>query len=72
MREPMTADWLAVGEEVQVAGAEGRPVVALESSLSRLYAGIHYRFDMEAGLAIGRGAAALALSADLSQVAPLP
>ena len=33
MREPMTADWLAVGEEVQVAGAEGRPVVALESSL---------------------------------------
>jgi membrane-associated phospholipid phosphatase len=46
--------------------------VALESSLSRLYAGIHYRFDMEAGLAIGRAAAALALAADLSQVAPLP
>jgi membrane-associated phospholipid phosphatase len=46
--------------------------VALESSLSRLYAGIHYRFDLEAGLAIGRGAAALALAADLSQVAPLP
>ena len=46
--------------------------VALEASLSRLYAGIHYRFDMEAGLAIGRGAAALALAADLSQVAPLP
>jgi membrane-associated phospholipid phosphatase len=45
---------------------------ALESSLSRLYAGIHYRFDMEAGLAIGRAAAALALAADLSQVAPLP
>ena len=46
--------------------------VALESSLSRLYAGIHYRFDMEAGLAIGRAAAALALAADLDQVAPLP
>jgi len=46
--------------------------VALEASLSRLYAGIHYRFDMEAGLAIGRGAAALALAANLSQVAPLP
>lgn len=46
--------------------------VALEASLSRLYAGIHYRFDMEAGVAIGRGAAALALAADLSQVAPLP
>jgi membrane-associated phospholipid phosphatase len=46
--------------------------VALESSLSRLYAGIHYRFDMEAGLAIGRAAAALALAADLDQIAPLP
>src|SRR5256886_2801973 len=37
--------------------------VAQEASLSRLYAGIHYRFDMEAGLALGRGAAALALAA---------
>jgi membrane-associated phospholipid phosphatase len=46
--------------------------IALESSLSRLYAGIHYRFDMEAGLAVGRAAAALAVDADLSTVAPLP
>jgi membrane-associated phospholipid phosphatase len=46
--------------------------VALEASLSRLYAGIHYRFDMEAGLALGRGIASLALSADLNQVATLP
>ena len=44
--------------------------VAQEASLSRLYAGIHYRFDMEAGLALGRRAAALALAADLDQVAP--
>ena len=43
--------------------------VAEEASLSRLYAGIHYRFDMEAGLALGRRAAAKALAADLSQVA---
>jgi hypothetical protein len=43
---------------------------AQEASLSRLYAGIHYRFDMEAGLALGRRAAALALAADLDQVAP--
>lgn len=43
---------------------------AQESSLSRLYAGIHYRFDMEAGLELGRRAAALALAADLDQVAP--
>jgi hypothetical protein len=44
--------------------------VAQEASLSRLYAGIHYRFDMEAGLALGRRAAALALTADLDQIAP--
>jgi len=44
--------------------------VAQEASLSRLYAGIHYRFDFEAGLALGRGAAALALAADLDEVAP--
>jgi membrane-associated phospholipid phosphatase len=43
--------------------------VAEEASLSRLYAGIHYRFDMQAGLALGRRAAAKALAADLSQVA---
>jgi len=46
--------------------------VAAEASLSRLYAGIHYRFDMEAGLALGRAVAALALAKDLSTVAPLP
>ena len=46
--------------------------IAIEASLSRLYAGIHYRFDMDAGLAIGRAAAALALRADLDRVAPLP
>jgi hypothetical protein len=45
---------------------------ALEASLSRLYAGIHYRFDMEAGLALGRAVAAKAMAADLSQVAVLP
>ena len=44
--------------------------VAQEASLSRLYAGIHYRFDFETGLALGRGAAALALAADLDQIAP--
>jgi membrane-associated phospholipid phosphatase len=44
--------------------------VAQEASLSRLYAGIHYRFDMETGLALGHGVAVLALAADLDQVAP--
>ena len=44
-------------------------VVAEESSLSRLYAGIHYRFDMEAGLALGRAVAAKAVATDLDDVA---
>lgn len=35
------------------------------SGLSRVYGGIHYRFDVEAGQAIGRGAAALALDGTL-------
>lgn len=43
--------------------------IAVEASLSRLYAGIHYRFDMDAGLAPGRAAAARALAADLDRVA---
>jgi membrane-associated phospholipid phosphatase len=35
------------------------------AGLSRMYGGIHYRFDLEAGQAIGRAAAALALSGTL-------
>jgi membrane-associated phospholipid phosphatase len=35
------------------------------SGLSRMYGGLHYRFDVEAGQAIGRGAAALALDGTL-------
>jgi membrane-associated phospholipid phosphatase len=46
--------------------------VALEASLSRLYAGIHYRFDMVAGLALGRAVAAKAEAANLDKVATLP
>ena len=43
--------------------------IAEEASLSRLYAGIHYRFDMVAGLALGRAAAAKAMAANLDEVA---
>ena len=43
--------------------------MAQEASLSRLYAGIHYRFDMVAGLALGRNVADKAMSADLDAVA---
>jgi membrane-associated phospholipid phosphatase len=42
--------------------------MAEEASLSRLYAGIHYRFDMVAGLALGRAAAAKAMAANLDEV----
>ena len=45
---------------------------ALEAGLSRLYAGIHYRFDMAAGVALGRAVAAKAVAADLDEVAVLP
>ena len=63
------------GSSTAVLAAEypsERPMLealAEEASLSRLYAGIHYRFDMEAGLELGRRAAAKALAADLTQVA---
>lgn len=43
--------------------------IAQEASLSRLYAGIHFRFDMVAGLALGRAVAAKAVAADLGGVA---
>jgi membrane-associated phospholipid phosphatase len=43
--------------------------IAQEASLSRLYAGIHFRFDMVAGLALGRAVAAKAVAADLDGVA---
>ena len=46
--------------------------IAEEAAVSRLYGGIHYRFDKDAGLALGRAAAAKALAADLATVAPLP
>ena len=40
-------------------------VLVEEAGLSRVYAGIHYRFDIEAGQAIGRRAAAKALAGSL-------
>ena len=39
--------------------------IITSAGLSRMYAGIHYRFDIEAGQAIGRSAAALALAGSL-------
>jgi len=47
------------GERARLEG------IITEAGLARVYGGIHYRFDIEAGQAIGRGAAALALAGSL-------
>ena len=39
--------------------------LAQEAAISRLYAGIHYRFDMDAGLKIARQVARLAIKLDV-------
>ncbi len=46
--------------------------MATEAGMSRLYGGIHYRFDMDQGVALGRKVAGRALRADLDEVAVLP
>ena len=38
----------------------------IEAGLSRMYAGIHYRFDIEAGQTLGRSVARFAIAADAS------
>ena len=46
--------------------ARGRLDAIVEAAgLSRVYGGIHYRFDIDAGQAIGRAAAELALAGTL-------
>ncbi len=44
--------------------AEHLAAMADEAALSRLYGGIHYRFDLEAGLEIARKVAALAIEVE--------
>jgi membrane-associated phospholipid phosphatase len=43
-----------------------------EAALSRVYGGIHYRFDGDAGLALGRQVAQFALARDAERLGPLP
>jgi len=40
--------------------------MVIEAGLSRMYAGIHYRFDIETGQALGRNVAAFTIAADRS------
>jgi hypothetical protein len=44
--------------------------LADQAALSRIYGGIHYRFDGEAGLALGRTIAAWGLSHDVNKNQP--
>ena len=46
--------------------------LADEAALSRVYGGIHYRFDGEAGLTLGRAIAAWALAHDVNGHEPFP
>ena len=45
-------------------------VEAAEGAISRLYGGIHYRFDTDAGLALGRRVASWVLAHDVRDRAP--
>jgi hypothetical protein len=40
--------------------------MVVEAGLSRMYAGIHYRFDIESGQTLGRQVAQFAIGADAS------
>lgn len=50
----------------------GFDAAADEAALSRLWGGIHFRFDNDAGLALGRGAAAWTQSANAFNAVPEP
>jgi hypothetical protein len=40
--------------------------MVIQAGLSRMYGGIHYRFDIDAGQRLGRSAAAYSIAADAS------
>jgi membrane-associated phospholipid phosphatase len=52
--------------------ADALTAMAEEAGMSRVYGGIHYFFDSQAGLALGRAVAAKAVATDPSTVAVLP
>src|SRR2546426_4198390 len=45
--------------------------MVIEAGLSRMYAGIHYRFDIEAGQTLGRSVAQFAIAADATGTSAL-
>jgi len=59
----------AAGEVLSAFFPEDRATLdamVAEAGLSRMYAGIHYRFDIEAGQTLGRSVARFAIAADAS------
>ena len=56
-----TGAWQAVLADAFPSEERFVNATAREASLSRLFAGLHYRFDCEAGLKLGRRAGRLAL-----------
>ncbi|MES3032505.1 MAG: vanadium-dependent haloperoxidase [Gemmatimonadota bacterium] len=53
------------------AEADRLNAMVVEAGLSRMYGGIHYRFDCDAGQLLGRQTAAFAIAADASGQSPL-
>lgn len=65
----------AMTETVALLFPRERPraeALAAEAGLSRVYGGLHYLFDSDAGLQLGRDVAAKAVAADLEEVAVIP
>ena len=56
----LTSSFMATLGDAFPSEREGLEKVVTEAGLSRMYGGLHYRFDIEAGQAIGRAAAELA------------
>jgi membrane-associated phospholipid phosphatase len=57
-----TGAWQEVLKDAFPSERDAIDAIAQEASISRVYGGLHYRFDGEAGVALGRLAARLALS----------
>src|SRR5688572_17010394 len=61
----MTAAFMAVVSDARPQEKTALDAMVEEAGMSRVYGGIHFRFDCEAGREIGRAAAALALKGSL-------
>ena len=61
----ITSAMMTVLADALPSERERLEAIIAEAGMSRVYGGIHYRFDVEAGQEIGRGAAALALAGSL-------